>query len=427
MARLLGCTLFFLMLAFPMVLALLYVKAAMFAALLAVLLVRWAIGRPLVIDSRMVVGTLAFAAVNLFFSLEGFMRGAPGAAQCAQVYVFWPLVYSFLIASIDDEKVFSSLERTMIFATAFIGVFGVLFFLSALGVVPAPPFADALLSKDEMGAGFLSGHVELAFPGLNSLPFLLPFVLTVAVTREQKRLWPSVALLATLPLVILSGRRALQLVTMLSPLMAYAIGSVQPRVARTLISRRVFRVALAAVLLVSTLVPVLSYFSDISVEGLGQRFSAGFDFSNSMDESASARTEQYLALTKSIMERPLFGSGLGAANHGSVRSETMPWAYELYYVALIFQVGLVGFAVYALGMLWIYRTAIRLIRHGHSQLLFPAMAGMTGLLIATATNPYLVRFDGLWAIFLPLALINHYLVRGAPSKTQVGDNASPGI
>jgi len=38
------------------------------------------------------------------------------------------------------------------------------------------------------------------------------------------------------------------------------------------------------------------------------------------------------------------------------------------------------------------------------------------VLIATATNPYLVRFDGLWAIFIPLAWINVNLIANAQSS-----------
>jgi hypothetical protein len=31
-------------------------------------------------------------------------------------------------------------------------------------------------------------------------------------------------------------------------------------------------------------------------------------------------------------------------------------------------------------------------------------------LIANATNPYLLKFDGMWMFFLPLAVINYRLV-----------------
>ena len=411
MFRILGYILLFLMLGFPMALSLLYVKAAMFGALLVILFIRALLDYPVNLHPKIFIGTLVFTSISLIFCLEGFLRGTPGAAQCAQVYVFWPLVYLFLLTGVGKETIFSGLENTMIFSTAFIGVFGVLFFLSAVGAIPPIPFASALLSNDELSSGLYSGHVELAFPGINSLPFLVPFVLAVVLTRQKRRLWPWMALLVALPVVILSGRRALQIVTMLSPLLVYAACCIQPSHVKKSTSPRILRTVVIVLLLIAASISVFGYFSEISVAGLGERLSAGFDFSNSMDTSASARTEQYLALTKSIQQRPFFGAGFGAADFHSVRSEAMPWAYELYYIALIFQTGLVGFAAYATGMLWIYRSAAKIIRIGEGQQMIPAMVGMTAMLIATATNPYLVRFDGLWVIFLPLALINHWLVK----------------
>jgi hypothetical protein len=42
--------------------------------------------------------------------------------------------------------------------------------------------------------------------------------------------------------------------------------------------------------------------------------------------------------------------------------------------------------------------------------MLPVLAGMTCFLIANATNPYLGKFDCLWVIFLPIALINYGLL-----------------
>ena len=39
-------------------------------------------------------------------------------------------------------------------------------------------------------------------------------------------------------------------------------------------------------------------------------------------------------------------------------------------------------------------------------LLVPAMTGLLCFLIASATNPYLARFDAIWIVFWPLAIVN---------------------
>ncbi len=419
--------LFFLMLAFPMAISLLYVKASLFALLLLFVLVR-SVTR-LHLHAKVVTWALALALVSLFFALRGMLLGTPGAISCFQVYVMWPLIYTFLLNGVNNLRVLQGLNGTLVFSTAFIGVFGMLYVLSALNIIPRIPNLDSFLLTDEIGAGFYDGHVALRFPGLNSLPFLVPFLMAAVVcwwsqphVKVLSKLWPSMALLLVLPVVIFSGRRALQLVTILAPLLIMIFGSFQPRKERLFLRGALRRVTVSLILLVALSVPLLRPVYAITFEGLTERFSAGFDFSiSNMSDSSEARREQYSALTRGWTESPLIGACFGASAHDSIRSETMPWAYELYYLALLFQTGILGFAAYAAGILWIYWSGIRIIRlgGGGSQFMVPILVGMTGLLIANGTNPYLVRFDGIWVIFFPLGYINHWLlerdqVRKAP-------------
>jgi len=89
-----------------------------------------------------------------------------------------------------------------------------------------------------------------------------------------------------------------------------------------------------------------------------------------------------------------------------------PWAYELSYVALLFHTGIVGLTIYAAAIVWIYRMGLRMIRSGDRIGLYmlPTLVGTTCFLIGNATNPYLEKFDYIWVIFLPVALINHWLL-----------------
>jgi len=149
------------------------------------------------------------------------------------------------------------------------------------------------------------------------------------------------------------------------------------------------------------------------VQSLFSRVSDGFDFgATTVDEGAAARHEQFDALLRGWYENPLLGAGHGASAHGSIRSNERPWAYELSYLALLFQCGLLGFVAYSAGVAWIYWKGIGIIKDGGmlGQNMLALLVGMTCYLIVNATNPYLSRFDGIWAIFLPLAFINYSLV-----------------
>jgi hypothetical protein len=413
--------LLFLMLAFPMVVSLLYVKAFLFALLLLFVAVRGVARFCLHLHLKTVVWTLTLACVSFFFCLRGMFLGTPGSVQCLQVYVIWPIVYLILLGGIDRMRILKGLERTLFFSTVFIGLFGVFYSLSQLGVLPGIPYLETFFSADDLGIGTFDGYARLNFPGLNSFPFLIPFFMAMVVVRWSRqdrtwfsRLWMSTALLLNLAVVLISGRRALQLVTMLAPFLILAFVSFQPAGQRLVLKTSLRRVAVVMVVGIVISVPLLSLVYSIDLPGIAERFSSGFDFSpTSFDDSPDARRQQYFALMNGWHEHPLIGAGLGASAYGSIRSEAMPWAYELYYLDLLFQTGVLGFVAYTAGILWIYWTGIKAIRQGGSdcQLLVPVLVGMSGLLVATGTNPYLARFDGIWVIFLPIAFINYRLLR----------------
>jgi O-antigen ligase len=410
--------LFFLMLAFPMILSLLYVKAALFVFLFVCAALQGVKG--LYLHRRVLIWTMVLSAVSLLFALRGLFLGAPGALKCIEVYAVWPLIYLLLLSGIRSMDILRSLEKILVFSTVFIGIFGAFYLLSELHVLPVIPYLSLFLTSEDVGSGFYEGHVELVLPGLGSLPFLVPFVIAAivvlrsrATNRLVSRSWLSLALLSSLPIVLLSGRRALQVVTLLSPLLTLALGLFQPREERKFLKRSLSQVTLTLVLFLALAVPLFSAALSITFGGLAERFSSGFDFSNyNVSDSSMGRREQYTALLDGWMQAPLIGSGLGATTHQSIRSQLMPWAYELYYLDLLFQTGFVGFAAYTAGVGWIYLCGIRIIRSGGigSQYMVPVLVGLSGFLIANATNPYLARFDGIWVIFLPLAFINHWLI-----------------
>ena len=180
-----------------------------------------------------------------------------------------------------------------------------------------------------------------------------------------------------------------------------------------LLLRSLRRVAVELVLLVVFDFPLFGAVYDISLQGLTDRFSEGFDFSGShRSNSSTGRIEQYVALTSGWVKSPLMGKGLGASATSSIRSEVFPWSYELYHAALLFQTGPLGVAAYAAGIGWMHWLGIRIIKQGgtNGRFIVIVLVGTSGFLVAAGTNPYLARCDGIWVIFLPLAFINHWLL-----------------
>jgi len=41
----------------------------------------------------------------------------------------------------------------------------------------------------------------------------------------------------------------------------------------------------------------------------------------------------------------------------------------------------------------------------------PVLVGMASFLVANVTNPYLLKFDSMWVLFLPIVLLNVHAVK----------------
>jgi hypothetical protein len=164
------------------------------------------------------------------------------------------------------------------------------------------------------------------------------------------------------------------------------------------------------VVVAAALTVYLHVLYNFSLESVWQMFLRGFDFQH--DVSATARSSQLSVLLTEWAGTPLLGAGHGASAVGSIRSVEMPWAYELSYAALLFHTGLVGFIVYSAAVLWIYGMGARIVRGGgaRAHYMLAVLVGLSCFLIGNATNPYLEKYDLLWVIFLPVALINQWML-----------------
>ena len=156
---------------------------------------------------------------------------------------------------------------------------------------------------------------------------------------------------------------------------------------------------------------ILVFFYDWDIHAFLNMVLSAFDYESSY--SAYIRRIQFFALIKEWRFHPIFGAGPGAIIKEIVRSEIMPWAFELTYVSLLYQLGLVGITLYAVLLAWIYKKARFIFNLGSvlSFHLLPILIGTTSFLIANATNPYLFKFAYLWIIFLPIAIINVRLLK----------------
>lgn len=365
---------------------------------------------------RSVAGwTLVMVLTGLVGITIGLFKQAPGALRVSTVYVLWPILYVLLISGIRTRYAIDGLMKVLVTATIAIGLYALSYVLYSAGWLP-----DRLYIEIDQGQaiGFYSGYMEFNLYSVSSLVFLVPFVVAALLVWRRlesppvSRGWLWLSLAIGLPVSFLSGRRALWLVIALSPFITLALDLFVPRRHFKFRPKAVVWTAIGICLTAIISYSYLTAAYEFSLSSVLTKFLDKFDFDN--DLSAGLRQEQFRALLQGWSANPIWGAGHGASAQmfGSVRSDDQSWAYELSYMALLYQTGLLGFAIYSAGVLWIYRMGLKLIRSGDALgfYVLPVLSGMTCFLIANATNPYLAKFDCLWVIFLPVGLINYWLL-----------------
>lgn len=416
-----------------MIYKLLYLKAFVFGLVLASIAVEYVTSGSSWLDFRLSLWTVGLSIMGFLFVLHGLFRETPGAGKVALIYAFWPVVYTVWVAGLAQSRLLKVIDRTALVAALFLGVYGCAYMLTQLGVLPQTSIVSALSMDWEYDVfEGKSGYTAMAFAGLNSLPFLLPYVMASLATfvpvrgetrLKQISLW--IANILCLVVAVASSRRALIFVMILTPLFILILRSFQSKLERSYTKRSFLVFSLGFFMGIFVVFVGLNTIYHFDLTNVWERFSSAFDFGPlSVDESGggTVRHEQLLALTRGWLDHPFFGAGHGASAgpYGSIRSDRSPWNYELGYLSLLFQIGLIGFVAYAAAVAWIFKQGIRVIREGGpwGRTMIPMLVGLTGVLLCHAVDPYLDRFDSMWMLFLPLAVINYNFSRSSQSAVR---------
>lgn len=351
------------------------------------------------VDSRLFWTALVFSFIGLGWSIYGTLLGNPGALRVLTVMVIYPTLFTILAMLYQGDS--NGLDRLMVAAGLLIGLIDLGFVASEIAL-PGNQLGAGLraLYGDEAVVDYGAGYLKFTLPNVSSVIFLLSFMLC-RVICQRVSLVGLVTFVGLVLVVLLSGRRVILVTAVLGPIIAYCMTWGAPG-GRGL---TVFKVSLFAGGAIALAVFAYSLWPDYIYE----RVSSIFDFGG--DASNSERATQFASLVDGILAHPFWGSGAGAVA-SYIRSEEMPWAYELFYVSLIFQYGLLGFSIYAAGVLFLMAFLAREVRRkGRESFEFYYLCGLISFLLATATNPYLAKFDYMWVLFVPVALLNHRLIK----------------
>lgn len=364
----------------------------------------------LFLDRSVFLAFLFYICLGLAFTIYGLWNGNPGSLPMAKEYVLYVLIYMVLLSGLDQRRYIRYIDRTLVISALFICLYALLTLMTEVGIYPKEWYLNLYEDTGMQGIAVAEGFVTLDLPSLPSLLFLQPYLATRIVLSKSKSsvlVWVTF-ILSTIVMVFV-GRRALLLVALIAPFIILCF---------VLVGNRDIRKSLPRFARIFAWVLILVLFTIFLLQGAGydlgayvQSFFEGF--TNSARAGGSIRLEQFNALIDAWTENVLFGRGLGAVHPQLIRSIDQPWNYELSYVKMLFDFGLVGIAAYTAGIAAIYWSAAKIFRldSGFSVVLMPVIVGNAAFLIGNATNPYLLKIDYLSIVFLPLALINFWRLK----------------
>jgi hypothetical protein len=350
----------------------------------------------IVVYRRLVWFYLWVGIAGVVWVIVGLLHPAnsvEGVFASFKLYVVWSaafvVLYTLLRAGPSLQIMHSAIVMAGILIPLinFVGLYDQ---FGGLGLI-----SDGVRQELMLEIGFGDGYLRIDSINISAMFVVAPYLLSLQFRSDSSKansMLTKLALMMSLLLVALSGRRALWIVVALTPctilLLSHLAGSyglIKAGGKRVLLACAVTGVvALGTVLIIPEGLLDGEYAASIS--RLKQSFS-----------SDDERTIQKPYLINAFMKSPVLGSGFGG-RAGYVRSDERPWSYELTYYQMLFNLGIVG--VTALGVLFsvYFVTVVRLLRQFKegSAIPFGLLIAFFSLLVGAYSDPYLGGFDSLF-------------------------------
>lgn len=380
-------------------------------------------------------GVLAASAV-LLAAFVGSLRGNPGLTQQTTVWLGGLIIWGIWAASLEVHTVRRVLTAITVGTIALSGLI-VLYIGAQVGVLPQiiPP---SLLEEQNAGFDDSGGGTAIRLFGLSTLTIVAPMMIVgTTLARSCDPLLPNrklMAIAAVLAVVaaFTGGRRSIAVVTLATPILIWLIRRIlENRKDRRLVRIPVWLVFVAPLILVGGVEFFTSAVGRQTVRSVGDALAVFVGVGRTNDaDSDSLRAQQSAELLNGWGDHPFLGSGLGGVlASGFTRSDERPWAFELQYHQLLFNMGLIGVTLLVAGLV-LAAVGLRRAAHvapQHLPTLLMVTVGAVSLLISNASNPYLQAVGHQWGVFLAVGVANAVLRSRVAEEPGTGRASPPSL
>jgi hypothetical protein len=307
----------------------------------------------------------AYLVLIVAYVFYGMMNNADDFLNQFEAYFIFPVIYYFTFRGFNINH--KNISRVIHFSLWTIIAQGVFIYLATV-------YLNISTGFNGLDVPFLSSIYvynplanEFSFPGLNSLPYLIPFVLANASYRGVKLKRFVLMYLLGIVIAYISGRAGILMV-------AAVTGGI-------LLFKQFKGISKATIGILLTI--CLIYFAISSGRA------------NIIEKSNIIRFEQFFYLWDEFTKNIFFGNGFGT-HPEYIRSSVKPSSYELYYMSLLGQLGVIGLVL----MYFLISRVVYSARNQRNFWFYSNIYGILGFLIASLSNPYFDRFDAIFVLFI---------------------------
>lgn len=353
------------------------------------------------INGSLLAWILVYVFMGLFYIVYAFIQNNPAPMTYFPIYVLWPILF-YLLSIQVDYSMYMKLISCMRNAFTLISILGIIAFLKFnLSTGDIQKFFSFVAT---VRPGF--PFIAISSGTITNMIFLYTFFFTIYIIDKQLlKKQDYFNLVIGFVFVFATSRRAFYMVLAMSILFSFFLVifyDTKNRKQHFSSIKSFLRFFLFFIMIVTIIVIQLNLFDfkiiwEFISDSIGSNAGvAGYD----------PRLLQYDALIEGWMKNPLFGNGTGI-NASIVRSE-IPGMYELSYIAILFERGLLGISVYIIQFLLLNYWAIKNLKKNNISASYniATLVAFDMFMFANATNPYLYAFDHLWIIFTVLIIIN---------------------
>jgi O-antigen ligase len=363
---------------------------------------------------------IVYILFGLIYFLYGLLNHNIGAVPVTKEIVLYVIFYFFIIGTIKNIENLKAINFVLIFSMFFLCFYIITSLLNSFGLWPNYLYVNLETATSDQDINTVSietyGRLSSSFSSFPGLLFLQPFLfcqLLITKTKHRFSLW-ALFIIVTI-LMIFVGRRILLITSILFPIfILFYLKNIKKT--KKIVSIKIkWKSILVFVILFLFIIYSLLILSGIDITAMYDNLLLTFQLESVTTDGkieSNVRIDTIKYLFQGWLERPLFGFGNGAYTANFVRDPESPWNYEVEYMQFLYSWGIFGMLLYSVGIIYIIKKLFSIYSKNskYAPYALPAAFGLIAFLIGSSTNPYLLKLDSLYIVFLPIGIVNLYLI-----------------